>query len=178
MCRRARSSAGKNQPDSGPLHGAYMSLLLAQTSVHWLFPRLPNAYATQAGRCDSNPQVMVLLPRLWRRRSGSPPPSDRIPVRISALLRRTLAEIISGHGRVATPARGTALAVVWPSTGMMAEAEHSPYSYPEISLLPDTPSPRDTSPLKKGATAGLPSSAARNTRENTAGQASSGTLRR
>ena len=30
-------------------------------------------------------------------------------------------------------------------------------------------------PLKKGATAGLPSSAARNTRENTAGQASSGT---
>ncbi len=35
--------------------------------------------------------------------------------------------------------------------------------------------PAVSSPLKKGATAGLPSSAGRNTRENTAGQASSGT---
>ena len=37
------------------------------------------------------------------------------------------------------------------------------------------PEKGDSSPLKKGATAGLPSSAGRNTRENTAGQASSGT---
>ncbi len=45
-----------------------------------------------------------------------------------------------------------------------------------VPKLPEKPVEEPSnSPLKKGATAGLPSSAGKNTRENTAGQASSGT---
>jgi hypothetical protein len=76
----------------------------------------------------------------------------------------------------AAGARGQNRKAVWPASLLAEAAWHfhaaSKLAGQTIPWLNGSPANR---PLKKGATAGLPSSAARNTRENTAGQASSGT---